>query len=100
VPNDIKHAREQVYKADALLFGVPEYNFTVSSPLKNAYDWLSREYKTGETWNKRAPKSPVEEKVGAMVSVGGPQGGAKAQNHFLECVELRKLKILPPSGKN
>jgi chromate reductase len=31
--------------ADAILFAVPEYNFSVASPLKNAYDWLSREDK-------------------------------------------------------
>lgn len=39
---------------------MPEYNGTISSPLKNAYDWLSREDK-----NKFCP---VTQKLGAMVS--------------------------------
>jgi NAD(P)H-dependent FMN reductase len=74
VPEDVKRARSQVYKADAILFGVAEYNFTVSSPLKNAYDWLSRDFVISgenEPWNKNGAKSPIAEKVGAMVSVGG-----------------------------
>lgn len=65
-------------KADAILFGVPEYNFSIAAPLKNAYDWLSREDK-----NKVCP---VLEKLGAMVSSGGGVGGQKAQDHFRQSV--------------
>ena len=44
LPSDVSKAREQVYNADAVLFAVPEYNFSISSPMKNAYDWLSKSY--------------------------------------------------------
>lgn len=42
IPPPIQNAREIVGKSNAILFAVPEYNFTIASPLKNAYDWLSR----------------------------------------------------------
>lgn len=44
-PEEVEAARQLVGKSDAVLFVVPEYNFSVASPLKNAYDWLSREDK-------------------------------------------------------
>ena len=28
--------------ADAVIFGCPEYNYSVSGPLKNMLDWVSR----------------------------------------------------------
>ena len=40
-PDHVEQARQKVIKADAVLFAIPEYNFRVSAPLKNAYDWLS-----------------------------------------------------------
>ena len=45
VPGSVQKARDLIYKSDAVLCGLPEYNFTISSPFKNAYDWLSRSYK-------------------------------------------------------
>jgi len=41
-PASVQKAREIVGKADAVIFGVAEYNLSISAPLKNAYDWLSR----------------------------------------------------------
>lgn len=40
-PAPVEAARQKVIKADAVLFAIPEYNYRVSAPLKNAYDWLS-----------------------------------------------------------
>ena len=41
VPGPVTKFREQIEAADALLFSVPEYNFSLPGPLKNAIDWAS-----------------------------------------------------------
>lgn len=41
-PAEVQRLRAQIAAADALLFAIPEYNYAVSSPLKNAFDWVSR----------------------------------------------------------
>ena len=43
IPAPVQAARTIVGKSDAILYGVPEYNYSIASPLKNAYDWLSRD---------------------------------------------------------
>lgn len=90
-PAAVQHARDVVNKADAVLFGVTEYNFTISAPLKNAYDWLSR-----EDTNKVCP---VLDKLGAMVSVAAAVAGQNAQTHFRHSVSYRKVKLLEPTEK-
>lgn len=62
---------------------------TIASPLKNAYDWLSRSDKNNY--------SPMTNKRGAMVSSGGFLGGGNAQNHFRQSVGFRKMELLKPS---
>ena len=83
IPSLVQKARDDVGKADAILFGVPEYNYSIASPLKNAYDWLSRDDK-----NKYCP---VTKKLGAMVSSGGGMGGGRAQEHFRQSVSFRGI---------
>jgi chromate reductase len=41
-PEAVRDLREQIARADALLFVTPEYNGSVSGVLKNAIDWASR----------------------------------------------------------
>lgn len=91
IPADVQVARDIVGKADAILFGVPEYNYSIASPMKNAYDWLSRDDK-----NKYCP---VTNKLGAFVSSGASRGGGNAQDHFRQSVIFRKLQILKPSNE-
>jgi hypothetical protein len=33
-----------------------------------------------------------------MTSVGGEMGGGRAQRHFIQCVQMRKMKLLPGEG--
>ncbi|MFD1206558.1 MULTISPECIES: NADPH-dependent FMN reductase [Sporosarcina] len=39
---NVKEFMENVRESDAVLFAVPEYNFSIPGALKNALDWLSR----------------------------------------------------------
>ena len=56
-------------RADGVLLASPEYNFSVSGPLKNAIDWGSR-----------PPNQVFQDKPVAMFSATpGPLGGARVQ---------------------
>lgn len=71
---------ERVERADAFAFVMPEYNHGFSAPLKNAIDYLNRE------WRYKA--------VG-LVSYGGVSGGTRAAQ-MLKPV-LAVLKMVPMS---
>jgi NAD(P)H-dependent FMN reductase len=58
---------ERIASFDAYVFVTPEYNHSTSAALKNAIDYLYRE------WNN---------KVAAFVSYGGYAGGARAIEHL------------------
>jgi chromate reductase len=86
-PAAVDNFRKQVAAADALIFAVPEYNFSVSGALKNALEWLSR-----------PPNSPTNGKpcgvLGASVS---PLGTARGQFHFRHiCVSLNMIAVNAP----
>ena len=72
LPETVKKFRAEVAAADALIFAVPEYNFSLTGALKSALEWLSR-----------PPNPPVNAKpcaiFGASVS---PLGTARGQFHF------------------
>ncbi len=81
-PPEVAALREAVRRADALLFGCPEYNYSVSGVLKNAIDWGSR-----------PPDQPFAGKPAAIVGAsGGAVGTARAQQHLRQIglsVDLR-----------
>ncbi|OVA13114.1 NADPH-dependent FMN reductase [Macleaya cordata] len=62
--------RNKILKADSVLFASPEYNYSVSAPLKNAIDWASR------------PPNVWADKAAAIISIGGGSGGEKSQYHL------------------
>ena len=71
-PETVQRFRAEVAAADAVLFATPEYNYSISAPLKNAIDWASR-----------APAQPLAGKPVAMISAAtGPMGGVRAQYHL------------------
>ncbi len=82
LPESVQRVRKQVAESQGLLFGVAEYNLTISSPLKNAFDWLSR----GET--------PLMFKPTGIISSAGSKGGELAQKTFLTMAEFPKMKVM------
>lgn len=69
-----------VERADAFAFVMPEYNFGLSAPLKNALDYLNLE------WHY---------KPAGFVSYGGVSGGTRAVQMVKQVVTT--LKIMPMS---
>jgi NAD(P)H-dependent FMN reductase len=68
----------QVAAADAVVFVMPEYNYSFGAPLKNAFDYLHNEWKY----------KPV-----GFVSYGGVSGGLRAVQQFKQVVTT--LTMLP-----
>ena len=76
-PPAVAALREKVRAADGVLFGSPEYNFSVSGVLKNTIDWVSR-----------GADQPFNYKPIAIISATmGPVGGARSQ------YEIRKIFV-------
>ncbi|CAA3021228.1 NAD(P)H:quinone oxidoreductase [Olea europaea var. sylvestris] len=69
-PPVVEAFRQKILAADSVLFGSPEYNYSVTGPLKNAIDWASR------------PPNVWADKTAAMLSAGGSFGGGRSQYHL------------------
>jgi chromate reductase, NAD(P)H dehydrogenase (quinone) len=48
----VRRLREEIERADAVLFATPEYNHSIPGVLKNAVDWASRPKATAALANK------------------------------------------------
>ena len=69
MPEPVKRIRAEIATADGILLASPEYNFSVSAPLKNVIDWASR-----------PPNQVFQDKPIAIFSASaGPMGGARVQ---------------------
>ena len=86
-PVAVERFRSDVAAADALIFGVPEYNFSVPGVLKNALEWLSRH-----------PNPPASGKPCAMFGASvSPLGSARGQFHLRHvCVSLNMIPVNAP----
>jgi chromate reductase, NAD(P)H dehydrogenase (quinone) len=86
-PDAVKEFRARATAADALIFAVPEYNFSLPGVLKNALEWLSR-----------PPHPPVNGKACAVVGASvSPLGTARGQFHFRHvCVSLNMVAVNVP----
>jgi len=83
IPEPVKTFREEVIKADAILFGVTENNYSISAALKNALDWASR---NPNLWAK---------KPASMVGAGGGGGTLRAQVHLRQIAQFLELEFIP-----
>ncbi|KAL8137352.1 hypothetical protein V2J09_003353 [Rumex salicifolius] len=69
-PPVVEAFRQKILECDCVLFASPEYNYSVTAPLKNAIDWASR------------PPNAWADKAAAIISTGGGFGGGRAQYHL------------------
>jgi len=82
LPEEVKDFQQKVKDADAFLFAIPEYNYSMSGVFKNALDWASR--------------SPdvFKGKVVGIMGAGGGRGTALAQYHFRQTAVFLQLRVL------
>jgi chromate reductase len=72
-PETVAILKQEIRRADAVLFSIPEYNYSMSGVLKNAIDWASRP----------PNESPLNEKPVALMGAStGISGTIRAQMHF------------------
>ncbi|TYI31421.1 hypothetical protein ES332_A05G449900v1 [Gossypium tomentosum] len=69
-PPAVEAFRQKILEADRILIASPEYNYSLTAPLKNALDWASR------------PPNVWADKAAAIVSAGGGFGGARSHYHL------------------
>tara|TARA_Y100000590_G_scaffold439409_1_gene563399 strand:+ start:779 stop:1216 length:438 start_codon:yes stop_codon:yes gene_type:complete len=82
-PEVVQIFRDHLASADALLFTIPENNWSVSAAIKNAFDWASR------------GPSPLDGKPAAIMGAGGRGGTFKAQLHFRQIASHNDIRIMP-----
>ncbi|MCW3475180.1 NADPH-dependent FMN reductase [Limobrevibacterium gyesilva] len=83
-PAPAARLKARIGKADALLFAVPEYNYSLPGVLKNVLDWGSRP--SGQSaWAGK----PV-----ALLGTGGGLGTARAQYHFRQIATGLNMHVL------
>lgn len=86
-PEPVLTLLQQLGTADALIFGCPEYNYSIAPALKNALDWASRE----------PENALLNGKAVALMGAGGGMGTSRAQYHLRQvCVFLNLHPLNKP----
>ena len=87
-PETVEILKNEIRQADALLFAIPEYNYSITGVLKNAIDWASRPHND----------SPLGGKPTAMMGASVGMGGTvRAQMHFRQvCAFTNMLLVNKP----
>lgn len=87
---NVKKFKADVKDSDAVLFVVPEYNYSIPGALKNAIDWLSR---GGDLTIKDKPAFIVGSSMGVL-------GSVRAQMHLRDILSNPALSpILLPGNE-
>ncbi len=89
-PENVKDFKNNVKDSDAVLFAVPEYNFSIPGTMKNAIDWLSR-----------GGDFTIQGKPGFVVGASmGVLGSVRAQLHLREILSNPALApVLLPGNE-
>ncbi|NNC93871.1 MAG: NAD(P)H-dependent oxidoreductase [Acidimicrobiia bacterium] len=83
LPEAVTTMRDELGRADAILFAAPEYNWSIPGVMKNAIDWASR-----------GSDSPLTGKPAAIMGAGGRLGTAYAQQHLRQILTHLKLRVV------
>lgn len=83
-PEKISLLSSKIKQADRIIFGTPEYNYSIPGVLKNALDWLSRD-----------PSKPLDGKVAAIMGASpGSIGTARSQYHLRQVGVFLNIRFL------
>jgi chromate reductase, NAD(P)H dehydrogenase (quinone) len=85
-PDAVRQLRHDVASFDGLLIATPEYNQSIPGVLKNAIDWLSRDY-AGEVL--------VGKPVAIMGASGGRWGTRLAQHALRQTLVATESLVMP-----
>ncbi|MFD1707650.1 NADPH-dependent FMN reductase [Siminovitchia sediminis] len=87
---NVQYFKEEIKDSDAVLFAVPEYNYSIPGALKNALDWLSR-----------GGDLPLQGKPGFIVGASmGVLGTVRAQIQLREILSNPSLApVLLPNNE-
>ena len=89
-PENVKDFKDNVKDSDAILFAVPEYNYSIPGAMKNAIDWLSR---GGDLTLNDKPAFIVGSSMGVL-------GSVRAQMHLREILSNPALApVLLPGNE-
>ena len=82
-PEPVTALQQAIGAADGLLFAVPEYNYSITGVLKNAFDWASR-----------GRPSTLDGKPAAIMGVGGRSGTVRAQMHMRQIALHNSMRVM------
>ncbi len=82
-PEPVTALQQAIGEADGLLFAVPEYNYSITGVLKNAFDWASR-----------GRPSTLDGKPAAIMGVGGRSGTVRAQMHMRQIALHNSMRVM------
>lgn len=90
LPDNALRLKALFKEHDALLIASPEYNSSIPPILKNAIDWISRE------WQGESGLVPYQNKVAAIMAASpGSLGGMRMLPHLRQILNALGVLVLP-----
>ena len=90
-PGSVSALKDEIARADAVLFATPEYNGSIPGGLKNALDWISRPFADNPLRDKRV--AVIGASQGAFGAVWAQAELRKILQRIGACVEERELAV-------
>ena len=84
-PESVRKIVQFTAESDLFLMAMPEYNYSIAAPLKNAIDWISR-----------IKPNPFDNKPAVLFGVSsGPMGTIRGQYHLRQVLTGLNVLALP-----